>query len=203
MGIQRIRRNGNDAFLAAVRVKLQALVVRALQQFVVDALGWHEHQREVEGVLRRKNIFSGDGVGVQFHRGDKGAASFVAVSLNAAESFQWEFGIYGQNLFIPKKNCRVHAFAAGETVLRDILRRRKRIFEQALERDLAQDAARFRSAQDRFERLLSAGEPATDFLKFSELFVDSFHHALGAFQLFAHRGLALRGNLGGLNHAIG
>src|SRR5207248_11018485 len=68
---------------------------------------------------------------------------------------------------------------------------------------LTENATCFRSAEDGFKRLLRVAEPTADFLEFTELFVDALHHALRAFQFFAHSGLALGGNVGRLHDAIG
>ena len=126
-----------------------------------------------------------------FHSGDKRAACFFAIGLDAAKSIEREFGIDRKELFVAKKYRSVDRFAAREAVLRCVLRRWQGVLKQPFKRDFAQDAARLGSAQHRFERLLRVTEPTADFLKFAKLFVDAFHHALRALQLLTHGGLTL------------
>src|SRR5258708_32458900 len=151
MRIERVWRNRDDAFFAAVGVQLLALAVRALQQFVINAFGWNKHQGEVESVFRWQDIFFVDGIGVSLDRGDKRAAGFIAVGLNAAEGVERKLGGDGQDFFVAQKDGGIDSLAAGEAILRGVLRRRQRIFEQAIERDFTEDAAGFRSAEDGFE----------------------------------------------------
>src|SRR5215470_4018799 len=102
---------------------------------------------------------------MSFDRGHKSAASFVAVSLDAAKGFEGKLGIDGEDLLIAQKDCRVDCFSAAKAELHGVLRRRQGIFQQAFERDFAQDAAGFGVTEDRFKRLLRVGESTAGFLK--------------------------------------
>ena len=54
--------------------------------------------------------------------GDESTASFFAFRLNAAEGVERKFGIDGQDFLVAQENHSVHGFAAGEAVLRGVLR---------------------------------------------------------------------------------
>jgi len=64
---------------------------------------------------------------MQFDGADEGAASFFAFRLDAAEGVKRKLGIDGQNFFVAKEDGCVHTFAAGEAVLRSVLRGRQGI----------------------------------------------------------------------------
>ena len=95
-----------------------------------------------------------EGIGVTFYRHGKCAPRVVAVFFDATKCFERKFGIHGQQFAVAQENYGIHGFATRKSILRAVLRFGKRIFEQAIERHFAQNAARFYAAQNGFERLL-------------------------------------------------
>jgi len=91
--------------------------------------------------------------------GGEGAAGFVAVGGDAAESVEGKLGIDGHEFFVAQEDDGVGGFAAGEAVLQGELRGRERVFEEALQGDFAEQAAGFRAAENVFKRLRGQERP--------------------------------------------
>ncbi len=193
-------------FVAAIGVKGLALVVRRLQEFVVDGLRRNEHQGYIEGAFIGHDIFLGDGVGMAFHRGGESAARFVALGADPAIGVQRKFRVNGHYFFVAELDHGVRCFSTGKAMLHLVLRARKGIFEQALEGHFAEGAARLSAAQNTFERLRGLGHLSPGLLDFAKLQLDLADLIAGVLELAGHFGLRvgshLAGNLGGVPDGV-
>jgi len=66
MRVEGVRGNGDDFFLAAIRIEGLAFGVLRLQKLVVDALRWNEHQRHIKGAFIGDDVFPTNRVGMTF-----------------------------------------------------------------------------------------------------------------------------------------
>jgi len=74
MGVKGIGGHGDDFFIAAVGIQGLSFAVFSHEQFVVDALGRDEHQRDIERAFLGHDVFFADGVGMALHRSGEGPA---------------------------------------------------------------------------------------------------------------------------------
>src|SRR5260370_33834614 len=197
MGVEGIRRNGNDAFIAAVSVEGLALVVLRLQKLVIDGFRRNEHQGHIERAFIWHNVFFGDGVGMAFHSGGEGPARFFTFGADSAIGIEWEFGINGHQFFVAKLDDGVGGFSAGKTILHLILRARKVIFVQALEGGFTQGAAGLGASQNAFVCLRGLGHLLPRLLLFAVMQLILADLIARVLELAGHLGLRVGGNLAG------
>ena len=202
IGVEGVGGDGDDFFVAAVGVDGLAFGIQRVEHLTINILGWDEHQGHVERALIGDDVFLGDGIGVALDRGGKGAASFVAVGFDAAEGVEGELGVDDHEFLIAEEDDGVGGFPGGEAVLQGKLRGRKRILEEALEGDFAEQAAGLGAAENILDGLRSEGEAAALFVNGADLFLKLEDLFAGVFKLGGDGGLALRGDVGGVRHAV-
>src|SRR6266851_5930490 len=171
VGVERVGGDGDDFFVAAVGIDGLALGVERVEHFTINIFGRDEHQGDVERAFVGDDVFFGDGIGVALDGGGEGAARFVAVGFDAAEGVQGKLGVDGHEFFVAQENDGVGGFPGGEAVLQRELRGRKRIFEEALQSNLAEEAAGLGAAENVLDGLRGEGEAAALFVNGADLFL--------------------------------
>src|SRR5262249_19134015 len=138
---------------------------------VIDAFARNKHKGDWKRAFVGENVFLRNGVGVILHRCCESAPGFFSLVSDSAIGIQREFRVDGKEL-VSQKNHRVRYFSATETVLPVVAAAGKGILQKTLQRDLAQRAARFRTAQDVLQSLRSVRHLAAGKLDFTKLLLN-------------------------------
>src|SRR6266851_4039713 len=202
MNVERVGRDGDDVAVATVSVDGLAFGVERGEQFAIDTFGGDKHQGDVERAFVGDDVFLGDGIGVALDGDGESTPRFVAVGGDAAEGVQGKLGVDGHEFFVAQEDDGVRGFSAGEAVLRGELRRRKRIFEKALEGHFAEEAAGLGAAENVFQGLRGEREAAALLLHFADLLLNQADLLSGVFELGGDGRLPLGGDVRGAGDAV-